>query len=249
MAPIKFEDNLKETLEKRRLQPSKDAWSKLENRLDENTSQKSKNKFWFWGIAASIVGILLVSTLFLNNEVEPIEENTVVDVEIKESSPTEIEDSNQVEKTPVEVKKEELIEIPSTQVASKEAVPHKPKQALEVQPQSNTEITVVEPKEKVEENSFEIFEDFKVNEVVAQVQELVNKNQTVTESEIDSLLKVAQQEMQKQRIYNEETGTVDALALLQEVETDLDKSFRDKVFEALVSNIENAATAIVQRNE
>ncbi|MCB0471304.1 MAG: hypothetical protein KDC51_12650, partial [Flavobacteriaceae bacterium] len=63
MAPIKFEDNLKETLEKRTIQPSKDAWNTLENKLDTTSGNTSKTRFWIWGIAASIVGILLISTL------------------------------------------------------------------------------------------------------------------------------------------------------------------------------------------
>ena len=35
MAPIKFEENLRDKLEERSLQPSANSWSKLSDRLDK----------------------------------------------------------------------------------------------------------------------------------------------------------------------------------------------------------------------
>ena len=43
MAPIKFEEQLKEKLEQRTIQPSQDAWNKLNDRLD-NVEEKQNNK-------------------------------------------------------------------------------------------------------------------------------------------------------------------------------------------------------------
>ena len=50
-------------------------------------------------------------------------------------------------------------------------------------------------------------------------------------------------------MYNEKTGVVDARLLLENVEADLEKSFRDKVFEALKSNFNFVKTAVAQRND
>ena len=44
------------------------------------------------------------------------------------------------------------------------------------------------------------------------------------------------------------TRTVDANALLQDVEEDLQQSFRSKVFEALQSGYESVITAVAERN-
>ena len=44
MAPIKFEENIKDKLEKRTLTPSSESWSKLSERLDAEDNS-SKNQF------------------------------------------------------------------------------------------------------------------------------------------------------------------------------------------------------------
>ena len=61
MAPNNIEESIKNKLEQRTIQPSADAWTKLESRLDA-TDKNYKNKTFFWiGLAASIVGILLIA--------------------------------------------------------------------------------------------------------------------------------------------------------------------------------------------
>ena len=66
MAPIKFEEQLKEKLGQRSIQPSSDAWNKLSERLD-NVEEKQNNKgFWWLGIAATLVGVLVTLTFIFN---------------------------------------------------------------------------------------------------------------------------------------------------------------------------------------
>ena len=62
MAPIKFEDNIREKLQERELSPSKEAWNKLSTRLQDQSVQRSRKPFWY-AIAASFVGILIVTSL------------------------------------------------------------------------------------------------------------------------------------------------------------------------------------------
>ena len=49
-------------------------------------------------------------------------------------------------------------------------------------------------------------------------------------------------------MFNESTGVVNAHALLQDVEDDLEQSFRSKVFQALKENYITVKTAVAQRN-
>lgn len=248
MAPIKFEDNLKETLEKRTIQPSNDAWNKLEARLDKSSSEKTKKSFWFWGVAASIVGILLVSTILLKKDIQPIQENSIVTSQ-KGDNTTDSTANAKVENPTPQEPLEEAINQPLIQVATQEKEKPEPKQISGIKEQSKTEIASEIPQKQIQENILQPYEEIKLNKVVAHVKELVEKNKTVTEHEIDSLLKIAQQDINNHKTYKETTGKVDAMALLQDVENDLDKSFRDKVFDALYSGIEDITTAIVQRNE
>ena len=252
MAPIKFEDNLKGKLEKRTIQPSSDAWNKLEKRLVTNPGRKSSNRFWILGLAASIIGILLATTLLFKTEVKPVNIEIKVVKEspvIKEQIIKETSIASEEKKQVPEIEVEKTTIESTTQIASETNFEKKPVLTEKVVEQPiNEDLTqTAETPQKLEK--FKNYEDAKVNEVVAQVQELVKKNQSVTQLEIDSLLNIAQQDINQQKIYNQTTGKVDAMALLADVENDLDKSFRDKVFEALYSGIENVATAIVQRNE
>ena len=249
MAPVKFEDNLKETLEKRTISPSSDAWSRLQNRLDESKEKKSNKRFWMLGLAASVVGVLLVTTLFLksddidsiNNEIKIVQETPAIELNEQEGTSIVLEDK----------KNETQFLKANTQVESEIAHENVSEKKFESQKKAIEQPVVVDlaaVSENHIEEEIKSFEDIKVDEVVAQVQKLVSINQSVTEQEIDSLLNIAQLEINQQRIYNETTGKVDAMALLQGVENDLDKSFRNRVLETLISSVESVATAVAQRN-
>ena len=92
------------------------------------------------------------------------------------------------------------------------------------------------------------FEDIKVQEVVAQIKALKETNQNVTEAEIDALLDRAEKEISLQKLYDKSEKTVDADALLQDVEADLEQSFRDRIFEALKVGYKDVKTAVAERN-
>ena len=87
-----------------------------------------------------------------------------------------------------------------------------------------------------------------VDEVIAQVQALQKKDPTVSAEEINALLLKAQKEIQSKEIVSTKNRKVDASALLNVVESELETSFMDKVFEALVDGIEKVKTAVVERN-
>ena len=46
MAPIKFEENIKDKLEKRTVMPSEASWSKLSQRLDGEEKRNKRSSFW-----------------------------------------------------------------------------------------------------------------------------------------------------------------------------------------------------------
>jgi hypothetical protein len=92
------------------------------------------------------------------------------------------------------------------------------------------------------------FEDAKLKEVVAEINDLKTENTLVTEQEIDSLLKQAERDILTNKLQRSNTRTVDANALLQDVEADLEQSFRSRVFETLLNNYETVKTAVAERN-
>jgi hypothetical protein len=64
---------------------------------------------------------------------------------------------------------------------------------------------------------------------------------------VEALLNNARREIETQRILN--NPKVDATALLEDVEWELEKSFRDKVFDALGEGFQKVRTAVTERND
>lgn len=256
MAPNNSEESIKNKLEQRTIQPSADAWAKLDSRLDA-TDKKHKNNTFFWiGLAASIVGLLLIASQFFNEV--PLEKSTpvlVVTPEVKKQN-------NHTEVAFEEINVEERMnsEEDSTNVLQTAQVATTPTITSEIKPEVFVAVT---NKVAVAENSFQeqevqpvelepqnlSFEEQKIQQVIAQVQILKDHDKTISDADLEALLAQAQQDIIQEKLYRKNTGIVDARTLLQDVEDDLDRTFRDKVFEALKANFNFVKTAVAQRND
>lgn len=262
MAPIKLEDHIREQFEEREITPSAVAWGKLETKLDKN-QEKKRPLFMWYAIAASIVGILFISAQFFSSD------NTKENQELVQ---TETEQILKEEKSTSEILKNE------TQLANKEIAPviknevapikedttidkvkntkTSPKPIIKPQKNviktiNNTRVAVQEKEGfSIQKISEDIHKDIavntKVNEVVAAVEQIKLERNIVTPQEIDALLLNAQRELATQRLLNE--TKIDATALLNDVEFELEKTFRDKVFDALGDSFSKIRTAVVERN-
>ena len=67
MAPIKLEDNMKERLEERTIEPTMAAWDRISSKLDAEQGSKKNKRMWWLSIAASFVGGALIAILFFQN--------------------------------------------------------------------------------------------------------------------------------------------------------------------------------------
>jgi len=256
MTPNKFEESIKNKLAKRTIQPSTDAWIKLESRIDA-TDKKHKNKTIFWiGLAASIVGILLIASQFFNEV--PLEKSIpvlVVTPEInKQNDHTEvaIEESNVEE--PINSSEKPTTEIQTAQVAGTPTINSKTKPEVFIAvanevavAENSSQEQEVQPAELQLQNLS--FEEQKIQQVIAQVQILKDHDNAISDTDLEALLAQAQNDIVQEKLYRENSGIVDARSLLQDVEADLDRTFRDKVFEALKANFNFVKTAIAQRND
>ncbi|MEM0519165.1 hypothetical protein [Aequorivita flava] len=271
MAPYKLEDNMRDKLEARELKPSANAWKKLEARLDAE-QPKTKPILWYYA-AASIVGILiLVSIFYSRNNFEG--NNTIVNENIhppnpetnSEIIPINVESQKIASELPVTSEEEYNVNKDNTKSSGREANETAREKSIQLKNPSpkKSEIDkkiqqyerVAQTKnENVKPNKEEkaiISEDekhinLKIDEVVASVKKLQEDNADVTAAEVEALLDNARREIQSQRILN--NPKVDATALLQDVEWELEKSFRDKVFDALGEGFNKIRTAVSERND
>jgi hypothetical protein len=258
MAPIKFEEHIKDKLEKRTLAPSAEGWSTLSNRLDADHKTSKNAIFWWLSIAASIIIMVAVSVSFFNKG------------EAEHVLPAVVEDNVLEHKKRDNIKAIQLsLEIEDTKAYSNknESAPATNKSQIidykkGTKKSPKTETILVKNKgENIKNNSPGKVEELSKELIVAPM-ELIIKNAvadalvefksetstSVTDQEIDSLLKLATKERFKNKLKKEVSKTVDANILLKSVEEDMGQSFRTKVFHALKNGYETVKTAVVDRN-
>jgi hypothetical protein len=245
MAPIKFEENIKDKLEKRTIEPSRQAWDSLSDRLSSDSKGTSNKTVWFLGIAASVVGILFMLNMFFSTSVTNIQEPVIVDTETIEVDVPQKKNNLESKEPIVDIEadylddasiSEEKLKIYETRKASVVPERHQVK---------NTSIANVsdnrEPEESVSNSIIELpSTEIELTQIDRQEP---NKK---TETDIDALLLKAQE-----KIANTNTITsrsIDPNALLQDVEEDIDESFRAKVFETIKTNYKKVKTAVAERN-
>ncbi len=267
MAPIKFEEHIREQLEKREINPSEDSWEKLNARL-ENSSPK-KDTSWWIGVAAAVVVCLVVSLFFINQQkqnVSPIVENPVEEKPVQKSEEFEepaalaseenesevIKENAKPEKVAEKVKATEKNEnnqqpaIASAKAENPEKEGRQKTSPAVAQISPADEIPPIlthEKKPEIEKNLL----NTKIDELVAKVYSQEKAGETVSDEEVNALLAEAAKEISRERIFYSK-GSVDAGELLAEVESEIDQSFRQEVFQLLKEGFIKAKTAIASRN-
>jgi len=247
----KLEKHIKEKLDKRKISPSNAAWERVEASLNPEITNNKKSTYWY-AIAASLVGLLVISIIFFNSQNKEVLSPEIVDVE-KESTANEMEKVN----NPVVVEtfsKKESID------GMQQEEPHlieKDTALKQELAEKNTSIAgtniVQEKRELIQDSSVAAkSQDFiinqKVNELLATVINLESESIQVSDAEVDSLLRAAQFDILKEKVF-QDNGKVDAMALLNEAETELDQTFRDKIFTKLKEGLFKARTAVADRNQ
>ena len=275
MAPLKFEDNIREKLEERAIEPTVNSWEKLASQLDVHEAKKRKkdNKILWYSIAAVFVGVLVITAVWKNrslsedpNRIEIVDRSD----EILKKNQTEItlDEQEKKEIIPVEEKKEETVTI---EKKKSEAISVKKQLAVDNKVAEATKSNSNKVKDTFEKvdgadlnkqfdtkeavaatlNEKEILPvdanviEEKIADVLAQVDELQKDQNEVTEEEINQLLRNAQREITSQRILK--SNTVSASALLQDVEEEIDETFKQRVFEALKTGFKKVRTAVAER--
>jgi len=251
-----FEDLLKRKLQEREISPSAKSWEKLSANLD--ATQEKKKPFVLWmGIAASIIGGILILSLVFNNTT-PSDSPEIVDTpkeEIKlQENPIEIAEEifnkTQVEEEQVaasEIEKETITPTPKASVnLIKERKP-KNREAVAALEHNSLQKESVIISSTMSTNDKIL--DIKLNVALASVLTQTKNEETITDAEINKLLVEAASKISRERYKNDfAEGKVDPQDLLQAVEMDMENSFREKVFGILKDGYFKARTAVANRN-
>lgn len=239
----KLEKHIKEKLQDREISPSPKAWNRIIEEVGVQETTQTRKKYWL-AMAACLVGLMVLTIGFLRtrNTIQNTQEIVVSQENNKSEQPVLKTDNTAVKKA-----LEETIEVVNVEAPIKET----PKVTLK---NNDSELQVAEAassKEKEPLNDLnevsELAITSKLEEVLMQVQAMEDNAVAVTDKEIDSLLLSAQKQLLTETVLND-NGKVDAMALLNEVESELYDDQRNPLFIKLKEGFFKLRTAVADRN-
>jgi len=225
MEPNKFENEIRNQLNQRTIQPSENSWDRLDAMLTVAEPKRNRNFKWIY-IAASFVGFTLIGFFLFNqqkNEGLIIPNKNVV---IEEKQPSEIIEKPEVLNESTIVKTNQTT--PITTIAQEVKIRKSP---TEINPKKEQvlDLAIANTQESVEEVSNSSPTAVKINPEILLAN--VEKGETLTTNTQSS-----------------STIKVDPTSLLSSVEKEVDESFRDKAIQALNKKYKSVKTVLANRN-
>jgi hypothetical protein len=224
MEPNKLENQIREKLNSREIQPSPQSWDRLEAKLSILEDKKPEKRFRWIYLAASIIGFVFVGLLFYNQESS--------NQEIKKNNNQTLVEANSSKE---EILPEEIKEVPST---NKEEilVIAEPKKALVKATSTDKniqEFLKVQPENK---------------EIIAAV--IPQKVEVKPKNEGDSEILLASVETKNElKTINKPKLKIDPSALLSQVDGEMTLTFRQKVLKSINKNYDSAKEVLASRNQ
>lgn len=253
---MKIEDNIKNKLEARRMEPTVAAWDRIEGKLYE-AQNKRKIKVTLWvAIAASFIAGMATIALFYSGESTILNEQ-FVEVPISKEM-NKIPDSKSIGKVTLEnsgsssllVTTDEIEEIPlSRKQNNAQKGPNNTRQSSSsnfalTQAAAHLISTAVVKNKKGLNVGQSLEGDRKTT-----MQEHLSIAESSANQEAEDLFKNVQREMISSKVFGNTTTKMDANALLLDVEAEVDpETFKDKIFKSIKINIDKAIEAVVDKN-
>jgi hypothetical protein len=238
MEPNKLDLEIKQKLEHRMIQPSAQAWDRLEAMLDSAEKTKSKRNINWIYIAASFVGFLLVCTVFFNGY-EIVKVDPIAPIVLEEKP-----DENNLEKP--EILNKDIVSSQIQKTINKEY------KVVAENNNVNKQSKKLNTKEEKVSNS----NQSRGNEVVVIVSENKNYQSTSSNRYVSAEKLLAEVtntnfEPKTTDISIEKTRkaiSVNPNSLLSSAETELNQSFRESALDKFNKNFNAIKTVLVNRN-
>lgn len=224
MEPNKLESQIREKLHAREIQPSVQAWDRLDAMLSIAENKKPKNHLGWIYIAASIVGFVFVGLLFYSQE------NT----SIKNDNQTIVEANDH--KKEIITKEGKQLEITKN---LKEAV-------FTVTDTEKEMVKVKKTNRKVQEFVKTPLDN---KEVIATVIPEKAEEKVKIETNPTTLLASVETKNEQTKKVNKPKLKIDASALLSQVDGEITLTFRQKVLKSINKNYDSAKEALASRNQ
>ena len=240
MEPNKFENQIKDKLEGRAIQPSAKSWDRLDAMLSVKEKPKNKSFVWYY-VAASLFFVFGITYWFINQDAtEIIPQNTVVTIEGKDSKES-FEEQNSIEN---KVETNDIL-IEDFQINKNSAI---------VQNQEPKNVNY-DKKIKVENLKEETFIQ---NQIIEEKEAIVENNKPKTKNNKpiyvspEKLLASVENSQENISItHSKKTNNsikVNANSLLSSVENEIKEEYRETTFDKLKRKFNETNSAVVNRN-
>jgi hypothetical protein len=253
MEPNKLEKQFRDQLNAREIQPSAQAWDRLDAMLSVAEEKKTRKPFGFLFIAAGILVLVTLGLFFFNqNDTVISTPNTIVGTEAKTDAvqnPTEIRTAPIVESQKQnEVVATSDVQPPANNNVTLSAVEGQQKRTnhqgvpiINQSPKSNQII-----RDKAIE--YQVSSDVALKELpkIMEPKEIVIRKEVKAKSD-ESLLADLDHKV-KESTNKTSTVKVDAKSLLSQVDGEVEYSFREKMLQKINKNYQEVKVALANRN-
>lgn len=243
MSGPKFEEQFRTEMQNREIKPSAKSWEQLQARLEEGGKTSVYKRYWWRGAAAVIGGIAIAGVLFTNS---PGQDPAVVEIspdKIPAKEEPGIRENRQQVSEQTQIRKSEESSIAKTLSQDNESFGQEKERTLASGREGERETPG--PATGETETLLEAIIEQDSGGLLAEASSGESQIQEVTDAEIDALLARAEREIRQEERF---AGNLEADELLRIVETEMEQSFRAKVFEILKDGFQKTRTAVVNRN-
>lgn len=250
MVPNKFEEQVREQLNSREIQPSENAWDRLDAMLSVAEEKKTKRSFGWLYIAASILVFVTAGLFFFNqNTSEITPDATIVNQEVTKDS---VNDSSEKIKNEVPTEKmQPLVQVEENTTEPKTRNPQSTP-TYNLQPTTNNRVSIIKSNQSIAQKSTpnptknipspkqEVIAQNNGKSEVKNPTPVFNTPTTIENKEVIALNEVNQKPSTK--------VTVSANSLLSQVDGELELTFREKVLQKVSKNYKEVKVALSTRN-
>lgn len=242
MEPNNIEKQFRDKLNAREIQPSAQAWDRLDAMLSVAEEKKTRKPFGFLFIAASIlVFVTLGLFLFNQNGTEVNPQNTVVGTETKIDTVQKGIEKNQ---NPIIEKSQEQQVVINKFQSSPETEPNSLERSGKNQKTNTNQNQIIKDKLIEFQNSSDVAQ--KDLPRIAEQKEIIVKKPIVLKS--DESLLADLDKSAKQSTSQKSSLKVDAKSLLSQVDGEVEYTFREKMLQKINKNYQEVKVALANRN-
>ncbi|HLP65696.1 hypothetical protein [Flavobacterium sp.] len=250
MVPNKFEEQIREQLNAREIQPSENAWDRLDAMLSVAEEKKTKRSFGWLYIAASILVFVTAGLYFFNqNTSESTPDATIVNQEMTKDS---VNDS--LEKIQNEVPTENIQPLVQTEQNTTQPKTQNPQSTptYNLQPTTNNRVSIIKSNQSIAQKST----PNPTKNTPSPKQEVIAQNNGKSEVKnptpvFNTPTTIENKEVIAQNEVNQKPSTkvtVSANSLLSQVDGELELTFREKVLQKVSKNYKEVKVALSTRN-